>query len=68
MKKARQIISLEGHKLYLKKAELEKILKPVQGLPILILSVIGAYRTGKSFLLSWLVCYFKANLMVILSL
>ncbi len=48
------------------KNELEKILNQehVRGLPIAILSVIGAFRTGKSFLLSWLLCYFKAHLRV----
>jgi len=46
--------------------ELEKILNQehVRGLPIVILSVIGAFRTGKSFLLSWLLCYFKAHIRV----
>ena len=59
---AKQIISFdEGKKLKLNKGELANILNQERGLPIAILSVIGGYRTGKSFLLSWLVRYFKAD-------
>jgi len=61
---AKQIIFFgEGKKLKLNKGELTNILNQehVRGLPIAILSVIGGYRTGKSFLLSWLVRYFKAD-------
>lgn len=63
---AKQIVSFEGKKLKFNKKELENILNQdhVKGLPIVILSVVGAYRTGKSFLLSWLVRYFKADAMV----
>ena len=64
---AKQIIFFDKEKkLRLNKAEFENILnqKHVQGLPIAILSVIGGYRTGKSFLLSWLVRYFKADVKV----
>lgn len=67
MGKAKQIIDFDKQKkLKLKKETLEKILnqEQVKGLPIVILSVIGAYRTGKSFLLSWLVRYFKADVKV----
>lgn len=61
---AKQIIFFDKEKkLRLNKVELERILNQehVRGLPIAILSVIGGYRTGKSFLLSWLVRYFKAD-------
>jgi len=59
-----QIISFDdSRKLKLNKLELEKILdqKDLKGLPISVLSVVGAFRTGKSFLLSWLIRYLKAN-------
>ncbi len=65
MGEAKQIFSFdEEKKLKLNKAELEKNQQRVKGLSIVIISVIGAFRTGKSFLLSWLVCYFKAHLKV----
>ena len=67
MGEAKQIIFFdEEKKLKLNKVELNAILNQehVGGLPIAILSVIGAYRTGKSFLLSWLVRYFKADVKV----
>jgi len=66
---AKQIISFdEEKKLKLNKVELEKILNQenYKGLPIVVLSVVGSYRTGKSFLLSWLVRYFKADFKVLL--
>lgn len=69
MGEAKQIIVFDKQKkLNLKKKELEKILNQehVRGLPIVVLSVIGAYRTGKSFLLSWLVRYFNADVKVTL--
>ena len=59
-----QIISFDdSRKLKLNKLELEKILdqKDLKGLPISVLSVVGAFRTGKSFLLSWLIRYLKPN-------
>lgn len=65
---AKQIIVFDKEKkLQLNKLELESILNQehIKGLPIVILSVIGALRTGKSFLLSWLVSYFKAHSKVI---
>jgi len=68
MGEAKQIIVFdEERKLKLNKVELENILNQehVKGLPIVILSVIGALRSGKSFLLSWLVSYFKADSKVI---
>jgi len=68
---AKQIIFFDDKKkLKLNKGELDKILSQehVRGLPIAILSVIGGYRTGKSFLLSWLVRYFKADVKVTLNL
>lgn len=52
-----QIISFGcDRKLKLNNTEFEKIVSrdDVQGLPIAILSVIGAFRTGKSFLLNWI--------------
>ena len=61
---AKQIIFFDdGKKLKLNKGDLANILNQehVRGLSIAILSVIGGYRTGKSFLLSWLVRYFKAD-------
>ncbi len=64
---AKQIIFFdEGKKLKLNKGELANILNQehVRGLPIAILSVIGGYRTGKSFLLSWLVRYFESGVKV----
>lgn len=65
MGEAKQIIVFDSEKkLILKKDELQKILNQeyVRGLPIVIISMIGALRTGKSFLLSWLVLYFKDHL------
>lgn len=66
MGEAKQIILFDEEKIKFNKVELESILNKnhVKGLPIAILSVIGAYRTGKSFLLSWLVNYFKADVKV----
>ena len=63
---AKQIVFFEGEELKFNKKELDHILNQdhVKGLPIVILSVIGAYRTGKSFLLSWLIRYFKADVKV----
>jgi len=66
---AKQIISFdEEKKLKLNKVELENILNQenVKGLPIVVLSVVGSYPTIKSFLLSWLVQYFKADVKVLL--
>lgn len=68
---AKQIVFFdERKKIKLNKKELENILnqKDVKDLPIVILSVIGAYRTGKSFLLSWLVRYFKSDVKVYISI
>lgn len=67
MGEAKQIIIFDDEKkLKFDKVELENILnqEQVKGLPMMILSVIGAFRTGKSFLISWLVSYFKAHLKV----
>ena len=61
---AKQIVVFDEKKqLKLDKVELDKILNRelIKGVPIVILSVIGAFRTGKSFLLSWLVCYFQSK-------
>lgn len=68
MGEAKQIIVFDDQKkLKLKKEVLKNILNQehVIGLPIVVLSVIGAYRTGKSFLLPWLVRYFEADIKVI---
>lgn len=59
-----QIISFDGgRKLKLNKGELEKIVgqNDVRGLPIAVLSVIGAFRTGKSFLLNWMERYLSSD-------
>jgi len=62
-----QIISFdETKKLKLNKEKLERVLNQdhIKKLPIVIISVVGAYRTGKSFLLSWLIRYLNSNLRV----
>ena len=62
-----QIISFdETKKLKLNKEKLERDLNQdhIKKLPIVIISVVGAYRTGKSFLLSWLIRYLNSNLRV----
>lgn len=59
-----QIISFdETKKLKLNTEKLERILNQehIKKLPIVIISVVGAYRTGKSFLLSWLIRYLKSD-------
>ncbi len=64
MGEAKQIIFFDKEKkLKLNRAELDAILNQehVKGLPIAVLSVIGAFRSGKSFLLSWLIRYFKSD-------
>ena len=45
------------------KEGLEEILNQenVKDLPIVILSIVGAYRGGKSFLLSWVIRYLLAK-------
>ncbi len=59
-----QIIEFEDNaKVKFNKEVLEEILNQenVKDLPIVILSIVGAYRKGKSFLLSWVIRYLLAN-------
>ena len=62
-----QIISFDGdRKLKLNKVELEKIMSQegLQGLPIAVLSVVGAFRTGKSSLLNWMERFLSSSVKV----
>ncbi len=62
-----QIISFDNRKLKLRKQELDKILNnkdELEGMPIAVLSVVGAYRTGKSFLLSWMERFLSSDVKV----
>ena len=63
--KAKQILSVTGHgekkKLQIIEENLRLLLaEDVADLPVVVISVAGAYRTGKSFLLNSMVRYLKA--------
>ena len=63
-----QIISFDHEgKLKLNEKGLDKIFNQddeLRKLPIVVLTAVGPFRSGKSFLLSWLVRYFKADVKV----
>jgi atlastin len=52
-----------NHTYSLKKKDLEHILlkKEVKDKPVVVISVAGAFRKGKSFLLSYFVRYLKSQ-------
>ena len=54
-------------KLKLNKPKLDKILNKdeLKGIPIAVLSILGAYRTGKSFLLSWMERFLSSDVKVL---
>ncbi|KOB65760.1 Uncharacterized protein OBRU01_22279, partial [Operophtera brumata] len=55
-----QVVTVEyDHSYYLNEVELEKILmsEEIKELPVVVVSVGGAYRSGKSFLLNYLLRY-----------
>ena len=50
---AHQIISIVGSRLVFDRNKLEEILKPAHDSPIKVVSITGAFRTGKSYLLNF---------------
>ena len=60
-----QIISFDkDSKLTFDKAKLESILNSddeIKDLSVVILAVVGAFREGKSFLLSWMIRYLESD-------
>ncbi|KAH7939919.1 hypothetical protein HPB52_019359 [Rhipicephalus sanguineus] len=53
----------ENHSVEFNESELERILLAdnVKDRPVVVISIAGAYRQGKSFLLSFLLRYLKNN-------
>ncbi|KAL1479461.1 hypothetical protein MTO96_051826 [Rhipicephalus appendiculatus] len=54
---------VDGQSVEFNESELERILlaRGVKDLPVVVISVAGAYRQGKSFLLSFFLRYLKNN-------
>ena len=42
-------------------AELKTLLEPYQDKHVAVISIAGAFRTGKSFLQNWIIKYLKEN-------
>ena len=53
------LLSKEEEKLIFHVEELEALLEGYKGHKIAVVSIAGAYRTGKSFLISWLLKYIQ---------
>ena len=47
------------YKVELDEYRLNKILEPVQHIPIIVLSITGAFRTGKSFFMNLVATYLE---------